>query len=293
MADDTGRSNPWNDTAGHASPTLSRSRSPWTQSTFSSPQSNIRPASRKRSSNIELIPFPTTPCKSTFAYTDPDHRPVQPAGLRGRSCYFHSDSTKMTGKASLRHPFCARFTGKLNSGSVKDLYRSLGSDQLHPATVPDQSYQQGIQLDEYTLAFNFQGEDEAIGEISVSTNPPSSDRSVYPRRSDGKEAKKEEHRLGEAGRRREESIRRDKIAKLLPDIFLVNAKPKNKKRGSAHYTKNGVLDGVIMFIESLPSELFTSIEKLPDDARLEAEDHIRRKAQGIRNKDLGYWISNE
>lgn len=94
---------------------------------------------------------------------------------------------------------------------------------------------------------------------------------------DNQARRKAEHSKTEAGRRKEESKRREKIANLLPGIFLINAEPGNRKKGAANYTKIGVLDGVIKFIESLPA-----------DARARAEEKVGRRAEEIKKKDPEY-----
>lgn len=104
--------------------------------------------------------------------------------------------------------------------------------------------------------------------------------SVGALRTEGEAArKKEEHSRTEAIRRKEEGKRREQIAKLLPGVFLVNAEPGNRKKGAANYTKIGVLDGVILFIESLPT-----------DARVKAEEEIKRKVEDIDKKNLRHWL---
>lgn len=120
---------------------------------------------------------------------------------------------------------------------------------------------------------------QSTDEISPTTTSSFPDKGVSTLRPKDKEAKrKEEHKKTESKRRKEESKLREKIAKLLPGIFLVNAEPGNRKKGAANYTKIGVLDGVIMFIESLPVY-----------ARVKAEEGMRRKVEEIRKKDLRYF----
>ncbi len=168
---------------------------------------------------------------------------------------------------------------------------SLAGPRARP--VPVQPSQQRTQLSNKCLG-SLLDNAQSAGEVTPTTPSSWSGRSVGTLRPEDKKArKKEDHRDGEAGRRKEESKRRDKIAKLLPDIFLINAKPKNKKQGTAHYTKNGVLDGVIMFLESLPTEVITFIESLPADARAKAEGEVRNKAEEIKRRDLKYWLSSE
>lgn len=109
---------------------------------------------------------------------------------------------------------------------------------------------------------------------------PAKSMSVGALRTEGEAArKKEEHSRTEAIRRKEEGKRREQIAKLLPGVFLVNAEPGNRKKGAANYTKIGVLDGVILFIESLPT-----------DARVKAEEEIKRKVEDIDKKNLRHWL---